>query len=190
MSSETPEAVGPADTVLVDGARHGDKQAFRLLVDRHRHHAYSLALRITRSPEDAEEAAQEAFVRAWMALSRFRGEAAFGTWLHRIVARRALDHALARRRRESRQTDVDAARCVPAPGEAGRDGILARRIARLTAQLSAPQHAVVALFYGESQPVAEIARMLEIPENTVKTHLRRARRALRAAWLREEGAAP
>lgn len=185
-----PEPAGPADATLVEGARRGDRQAFCLLVDRHRHHAYGLALRITRSPEDAEEAAQEAFVRAWLALSRFRGEASFGTWLHRIVARRALDHALARRRRESLQTDVDAARHVPAPGATGRDGILARRIECLTAQLSAPQHAVVALFYGEGQPVAEIAQMLEIPENTVKTHLRRARQALRAAWLREEGAAP
>ena len=61
---------------------------------------------------------------------------------------------------------------------------------RLKEELSAPQRAAIALFYSEGQPVAEIARMLEMPENTVKTHLRRARQTLRAAWLREEGAAP
>ncbi len=191
MPSQTPEPGQATDAALVENARRGDEQAFRLLVDRHRHRAYGLALRITRAPEEAEEAAQEAFVRAWLALGRFRGQASFGTWLHRIVARRALDHALARRRRESRQTDVEAAAEVPAAvAEPGRDVILARRIERLTAQLSAAQHAVVALFYREDLAVAEIAEMLEMPENTVKTHLRRARQALRKAWLREEGAAP
>lgn len=172
----------------MERARRGDEDAFRMLVDRHRDRAYGLALRITRTPADAEEAAQEAFVRAWLALPGFRGEAAFGTWLHRIVARRALDHALARRKRESRETDVDAAEAVAAVHD-GRDPMLERRLARLTAQLSAAQHAVVALFYREGQPVAEIAELLGMPENTVKTHLRRAREALRRAWLREEGGA-
>ncbi len=189
--SEAVAAGAEPDDALVERSRRGDEQAFRLLVDRHRDRAYGLALRITRSPEDAEEAAQEAFVRAWRSLTDFRGDAAFGTWLHRIVARRALDHALARRRRESRQTDMEAAEDVPAAaGASGRDVILARRIERLTACLSTAQHAVLALFYGEDQAVAEIAETLEMPENTVKTHLRRARQALREAWLREEGSAP
>jgi RNA polymerase sigma-70 factor (ECF subfamily) len=186
-----PEEAGPADSALVDRARRGDELAFRRLVVRHRDHAYGLALRITRSPEDAEEVAQEAFVRAWLALREFRGDASFGTWLHRIVARRALDYALARRRRESRQMPVAAAEDEPvADAGAGRDVILARRIERLTAQLSAAQQAVVALFYGEDQPVAQIAEALDMPENTVKTHLRRARGALRRAWSLEEGTAP
>jgi RNA polymerase sigma-70 factor (ECF subfamily) len=160
-------------------------------VDRHRDHAYGLALRITRSPEDAEEAAQEAFVRAWLALDGFRGEAAFGTWLHRIVARRALDVARARKAREARQTGVEHAEILAArDSHATRDVLLAQRIERLAQGLSAAQRAVMTLFYREDQPVTEIATMLEMPENTVKTHLRRARAALREAWLREEGAAP
>jgi RNA polymerase sigma-70 factor (ECF subfamily) len=68
--------------------------------------------------------------------------------------------------------------------------MLARRIGRLTAGLTAAQRAVVALFYREEQPVAEIAEMLGMPENTVKTHLRRARETLRKAWLREGGSTP
>ena len=65
--------------------------------------------------------------------------------------------------------------------------MLARRIARLTACLNPRQRAAVELFYREDLPVHEVAAMLAMPENTVKTHLRRARAALRAAWLREEG---
>jgi RNA polymerase sigma-70 factor (ECF subfamily) len=183
-------AVG-VDGVLVERARRGDAEAFRQLVDRHRDHAYGLALRITRSHADAQEAAQEAFVRAWLALDGFRGEAAFGTWLHRIVARRALDFARARRTREARQSDVEQAELLPdRDSHATHDVLLVQRIERLEQGLSASQRAVVALFYHEDQPVAAIATMLEMPENTVKTHLRRARAALREAWLREEGAAP
>src|SRR5438093_275851 len=74
----------PAERDLVDRARARDTHAFRLLVERHRDRAYSLALRMLRSPVDAEEVTQDAFVRAWAALPRFRGEASFGTWLHRI----------------------------------------------------------------------------------------------------------
>ena len=191
MTLAAPEKGAKSDAALVALARGGDPEAFRRLVDRHRDHAYGLALRITRSPADAEEAAQEAFVRAWLALARFRGDASFGTWLHRIVARRALDHALARKKREARHAEVQVAESVTATdAHASRDFIFARRIERLTAQLTAVQRAVVELFYREEQPVAEIAQVLEMPENTVKTHLRRAREALRKAWLREEGAAP
>jgi RNA polymerase sigma-70 factor (ECF subfamily) len=180
-----------AEAGIVDRARKGDQEAFRVLVDLHRDHAYGLALQITRSPDEAEDAAQEAFVRAWLALPGFRGEASFGTWLHRIVARRALDHALARKTRSARETEVEAAEELPCPtGSEGRDFVLARRLERLMECLSARQRAVVALFYREDRPVEEIASVLAMPENTVKTHLRRARAALREAWLREEGAAP
>jgi len=177
-----------ADADLVEQARRGDQEAFRMLVDQHRDHAYGLALQITRSPDEAEEAAQEAFVRAWRALPSFRGDASFGTWLHRIVARRALDHALARRTRETRETEVEAAEAVVCPTPNERDFILARRLERLMECLGARQRAVMALFYGQDRPVEEIADVLSMPENTVKTHLRRARAALREAWLHDQGA--
>ena len=79
------------ESACVARAQAGDTVAFRALVDRHRERAYALALRLTGAPADAEEVAQDAFVRAWRALPAFRGEAAFGTWLHRIVSRLALD---------------------------------------------------------------------------------------------------
>ena len=79
------------DAELVARARARDTEAFRALVDRHRDRAYTLALRMLRSPGDAEEVTQDALVRAWTALPQFRGESSFGTWLHRIVVNAAGD---------------------------------------------------------------------------------------------------
>jgi RNA polymerase sigma-70 factor (ECF subfamily) len=183
-------SIAPAATIdereLIARSQAQDPEAFRLLVDRHRDRAYALALRIVRSPADAEEVAQDAFVRAWLALPRFRGEARFSTWLHRIVARRALDRAAALRRRQARETGEEAgleARVEAAPGEAGER---ARRLEHLVAGLPESQRAVVTMFYWGGRSVAEVASALSMPEGTVKTHLSRARARLREAWLRRE----
>ncbi|MBI5708845.1 MAG: sigma-70 family RNA polymerase sigma factor [Candidatus Eisenbacteria bacterium] len=155
-----------AERALVTRASRGDQGAFRALVERHQARAYGLALRITRSAPDAEEVAQDAFVRAWLALPRFRGESSFATWLYRIVARRALDRAAVLRARRGREADVDEADALPAGGALARDlesEVRARRLERMVMTLA-------------------------MPENTVKTHLSRARAALRKAWLREEDA--
>src|SRR6185295_5325458 len=79
------------EPVWIARAQGGDQAAFRRLVEAHRERAYALALRITGTPADAEEVAQDAFVRVWRSLKAFRGESSSGTWLHRIVARQALD---------------------------------------------------------------------------------------------------
>ncbi len=170
-------------------ARQGDREAFRELVDRHRDRAYGLALRVLRSELDAEEVAQDAFVRAWLALPTFRGESAFGTWLHAIVMRCALDRAATLKRRRMRDADLDAAaeRAADTGGAAAAERVrLALRMERLMDRLSDPQRAVVTLFYYEGRSVEQVALALAMPEGTVKTHLSRARETLREAWLRVE----
>src|SRR5262245_66192773 len=92
----------------IERARRGDPEAFRALVDLHRDRAYTRALRIVRAPADAEEVAQDAFVRVWRALKHFRGEAAFTTWLHRIVVRLAIDRAARLRGRKQREASLEA----------------------------------------------------------------------------------
>lgn len=176
-----------ADAALVARAQAGDAAAFRALVERHRDRAYAVALRITRSPAEAAEAAQEALVRAWVALPSFRGEAAFGTWLHRVVARRALDRAEALSRRRGREVGVEAALEEAGDAPAPRDHLLAGRLEALLGRLSPAQRAVVTLFYLEERRVEDVAAALGMPGNTVKTHLHRARAALRQAWNEEEG---
>ena len=175
------------ETALVGRAAAGDREAFRELVDRHRDRAYGLALRIVRSAHDAEDVAQEAFVRAWLALPRFRGDAGFGTWLHRIVARRAFDRLEEMKRRRGREAPVEAAEALAAaPGGGGGAG-RARRLERLVAALPPAQRAAVTLFYYEDRSVEQVAAALGIPVNTVKTHLSRARAALREGWGRVGG---
>ncbi len=184
--SNQVDASAPQLAELVTRAQHRDTEAFRMLVELHQDRAYSLALRMLRSPSDAEEVTQDAFVRAWTALPAFRGESSFGTWLHRIVARRAIDRATVLRGRRQREIGVDEAERIPAP--ATEPDPNAARLKRLIAGLGDAQRAAVTLFYYEGRSVEQIAGMLGMPAGTVKTHLSRARAALRGAWLREDRA--
>jgi RNA polymerase sigma-70 factor (ECF subfamily) len=184
--SKLPGDPAPGYAELVARARARDTGAVRLLVERHQDRAYGLALRMLRSPEDAREVAQDAFVKAWLALPGFRGESSFGTWLHRIVARRAIDRAAVLRRRRGRETGVEAAETLAAAPPGTIDAASALRLERLIANLGEAQRAVVTLFYYEGRSVEQVADMLGMPAGTVKTHLSRARAGLRGAWLREE----
>jgi len=167
---------------LVARAQAGDMAAYRSLVETHQSRAYALAYRILRSAEDAEEVAQDAFVRVWSALPGFRGESTFGTWLHRIVARRAFDRAQVMRNRRARERAEDRLPEAAAPEGADEDALQAARLQRLIARLSPAQRAAVTLFYFEGRSVEQVAVVLGMPENTVKTHLLRARAALRVSW--------
>jgi RNA polymerase sigma-70 factor, ECF subfamily len=173
---------------LVRRAQAGDQAAFRKLVERHADRAHALALRILRSASDADEVAQDAFVRAWRGLPRFRGESSFSSWLYRIVARRAFDRAAVLKGRRAREASIEGIeeRAGPASWPDHETGERSRRIERLLAELPEVPRAVVTLYYFEDRSVADVASTLRMPENTVKTHLSRARAALRAAWLREE----
>jgi RNA polymerase sigma-70 factor (ECF subfamily) len=179
-----PDAAGPAKTDAseerdwVQRARAGDTEAFRKLVERHRDRAYGLAFRMLGSASEAEETAQDAFLRAWRALPQFRGESAFSTWLHRIVVRRALDRQAvlkSRRAREAPLEDAGPGEIAAAPDSAD----LRRKLERLLDSLSEVQRTVVLLYYYEDRSVDEVARTLGIPEGSVKTHLHRARALLR-----------
>ncbi len=173
------------DAELVARARARDTGAFRELVERHRARAFGLALRMLRSPADAEEVTQDAFVRAWLALPQFRGESRFSTWLHRIVARRALDRAEVLKRRRGRETFVEAAEHLAGePGDT-EGAAHAMRLERMVAGLTGAQRAVVTLFYYEGRSVEQVAGILGMPAGTVKTHLSRARAALRESWMRD-----
>jgi RNA polymerase sigma-70 factor (ECF subfamily) len=186
-----PGPAGDPDRVLVERARHGDAAAFRGLVERHEARALGLARRLTGTAADAEEVAQDAFVRAWRALPTFRFEAAFGTWLHRIVTHVALDRRQALARRARREVGVeDGVLEALAGGSAGadEDRITARARLELLAALSEAQRTAVTLHYLEDRPVIEVAAAMQVPENTVKTHLSRARASMREAFLRGERA--
>jgi len=181
-------AVPEAEADWVRSARGGDPRAFRHLVDRYRGPVVELCARIVRSREEGEEAAQDAFVRAWKALPEFRGDAKFSTWLYRIATRRALDAAAAHRRRRDREDAVEPASLEAAPDITAADGLdeaLRRRLRRILGELEPLPRAAVSLFYLGGRSVGEVAEILSLPEGTVKTHLHRSRAVLRRAWTLE-----
>ena len=186
-SASAPAGPGDGDREWVLRAQGGDTAAFRVLVDRYRHQALEVALRIVRSPEAAEEAAQDAFVLAWKALGGFRHEARFSTWLYRIVTRCALDAVRRTRNRDRQETglDLETLAAVPDPAPAP-EGERRLRLERILGELDPVPRAVVTLFYLRDLSVDEIAGALDLPQGTVKTHLHRSRAALRAAWRRHE----
>jgi RNA polymerase sigma-70 factor (ECF subfamily) len=177
------------ERTLVDRARRGDAEAFRVLVDLHQDRAYGLALRVLRSPADAQEVAQDAFVKAWRALPGFRGDSKFGTWLHAIVVRRALDRAATLKSRRGREVELDAGaeHGTTDVGTSAERAALRLRMEKMLDRLSDAQRAVVTLFYYEERSVDDVAAALGMPTGTVKTHLSRARAALREAWLETHG---
>jgi RNA polymerase sigma-70 factor (ECF subfamily) len=171
----------------VRAAQGGDPEAFRRLVDRYQDRAYEIALRVVRSAPEAEEAAQDGFLRAWRALPSFREESAFSTWLYRIVTRRAIDLAGKAKRRAERETVLEpgALEDLAQEVEPTMQRSERQKLHRILGGLDATPRAVVTLFYLRDCPVADVAGILDLPEGTVKTHLHRARAALRDAWRRE-----
>jgi RNA polymerase sigma factor (sigma-70 family) len=188
-SSSLAQSIRSRDALLVERAKRGDQDSFRALVETHGRAVYALALRIVQSPPDAEEVAQDTFLRAWRALPEFRGESSFSTWIYRIASRRALSRAEAVRRRLKSEMSLDAcdAEGIPDPAGPRTTSLTRLRLERLIAALPELQRAAITLFYLQDRSIHEVATALDLPVGTVKTHLHRSRIALRAAWIRETG---
>lgn len=175
--SATEAGVNAPEEDLLVLARDGDGAAFADLVRRHQARVFSLALRIVGDRAVAEELAQDVFLRLHQSLDGLASEAHVGHWLRRVVSHRAIDAARHRGRRpQACLSDVaEPGVCGPEP-----DLLLARRLRRLVAELPPTARAVVTLRFQEDLKLSEIARTLELPLNTVKSHLRRALAVLRA----------
>ena len=177
------------EDLLIARSRGGDSGAFDLLVEKYQDRVYTLAYRITGHHADAQDAAQDAFVKAYLALGAFRGDASFSTWLHRIAVNAAYD---AVRRRPPAAPDPVEARRMPADPLADRaERVEAReRIHRAIARLPLEQRAVVVLRDVQGWSYEEIAAIVAVPIGTVRSRLARGREALRVelADLAPEGA--
>jgi len=173
------------DEELVLLARQGDPDAFDQLVARHQSAVYRAALAALRVREDAEEVAQDAFIRAWRALDRFRGESSFRTWILRITWNRAISKRRGLAGWFRRATPIDD---VAEPAAADDSQHAAVQNAELHAQIVSAIHALSpklrdALLLAQSGDYQydEIARMLGVPLGTVKWRISEARRKVREA---------
>jgi RNA polymerase sigma-70 factor, ECF subfamily len=166
---------------LLEAARRREPGAFEELVERTHRRVYTLAYRLVGDRHEAEDVAQEAYLRAYRALPGFRGEARFETWLHRITANTAMNHL----RRRGRFGDVlaeDDERVVRVeePSRAALDDVVERdEIERALGTLPAGQRAVVLLKDVYGFTCAEIGEQIGISEGAVKVRLHRARRRLK-----------
>jgi RNA polymerase sigma-70 factor (ECF subfamily) len=165
---------------LISRAREGSQEAFRVLVERHMKHAYNVAFGFVGNHEDAAEVAQEAFCRAHRALSSFREEAGFGTWIHRIVMNLAMNRVKRNRARAEREVDTDHPVAQGAAGpENVREEDLREHIERALHELPTLQRAVVILRHMDGLSTKQVSRILRCSEGTVKTHLFRGLKKMR-----------
>jgi RNA polymerase sigma-70 factor (ECF subfamily) len=177
----------PTDAELMTAHQAGDRAAFGLLVNRHAHRMWSVAVRTLGNAEDADDAVQEALVSAFQRAGSFRGRSTVGTWLHRIVVNACIDrmrHDRVRRTVPLPDTEPAAQRRIDPAAE------LATRMAVLDAlaALSVDHRIAVVLVDMEGWSVADAAQILDVRPGTVKSRCARGRAKLAVllGHLREE----
>ena len=177
------------DASLLARLRTGDGRAFEELVTTYQHRIFGVALRMLGTRAEAEEIAQETFLRAHRALGEFRGEARLGTWLYAIASRLCLNRLASGLRRHERSDDLALAQ-APAEGTdaagALERGELQAALREAVAALPEERRIVVVLRDLEGLSYEEIAEVLGVPLNTVRTRLHRGRLDLKAKlerWL-------
>lgn len=167
-----------SDIQLIDRIMAGDSSACRDLVDRHKRYAFTIAFRILRNHENAEETAQDAFMQAFKNLSSFSRESKFTTWFYRIVFNTAL---MAKRREKIPAQDLDAIREIPAGGSAAEETENRERqfyIEKAMRLLQPQDVAVLTLFYLKEHSLEEIAEITGMSAGNAKVRLHRARQRL------------
>lgn len=199
--SESETLAAPSDAELIARCCGGDLASFDDLVGRHQDRIYNLCYWMLGNRDEAADAAQDAFVRAFRSLSNFRGDSSFGTWLHRIAVNAAIDTGQRRKRAPLLYSDLawpdqhnesGGLEKIEAQNSAGQStrerdepGQIALRRERREAVRDAlarlPEHyrMVIVLFDIEGHSYDEIATTLQLPLGTVKSRINRARAQLR-----------
>jgi RNA polymerase sigma-70 factor (ECF subfamily) len=162
---------------LVRRAAAGDGAAFAALVERWKEKAIRTAYHLTGSWSDADDVAQEAFLRAYRGLAGFDGRSSFGTWLHRIVVNCGLNHLRSRRRAQPRPVEESQPADAAARAESRQEvALVVEGLAALTPAL----RVTLILAAVEGMAYRDIAEALDLPEGTVAWRVNQARKLLRA----------
>jgi len=173
-----------SDTELINKVLGGDKAAYAVLMKRHQRFVFTLALRFAKNREDAEEIAQDCFIKAYRSLNTFRNTAKFSTWLYRIVYTTAM--TFLRKKRldiQSIDTELGLLNVENHVSDLKSDDVEHKSkmvyVNRAIDQLSPDDAAVITLFYQGEQSLEEIGQALGMETNTVKVKLHRARHRLK-----------
>lgn len=173
------------ETKWLEAARHGDAQAFSRLVEMYSKPVFNLCYRMLGNGQDAEDAAQESFLRAFRALHRYDPNRKFATWLLSIAANYCIDQHR-RVRPPIVSLDDDNTDEVPERSAGPEKRTVQRetkdQVQKLLNNLSPKDRAAMILFYWYEYSYIEIARELAITESALKARMHRARRSLAAIW--------
>ena len=182
-----PRSVDDPSVEVLARCQQGDADAFADIVRAHERMVYSLALHMVWDAQRAEEVAQDVFLQLYRQIGEIETPAHLRHWLRRVTSHRAID---ALRQRAGRgHVGLD---CVPEPAAPryDPDPWIGRLVRRLVASLPARPRAVVVLRYQEELDLSEIATLLDMPLNTVKSHLRRSLALLRGRAAEQLEARP
>jgi len=180
-----------SDSQLVAHAQSGDQQAFAELVRRHRALVFRLAVSILGQEfiPEAEDVAQEVFLKVHHAIQSFRGESEFSSWIYRITFNQAVNLKARVRFRSPHADDTVLHEMVsrePGPHRQAETAQRDRALAQCIQTLPEVYQSALRLYYWLGAGVAEIAELLGVPENTAKSYLHRARQLLHG-MLKEKG---
>ena len=168
---------------LISLLRKGDSRSYRFLVDRHKSYAYTLAFRIVGNQEDAQEVAQDAFVKAYNNISSFKGDSKFSTWLYRIVFNTAISR---KRKKKLPVTDIEKAYTVFDEQAGSHEGLSHNErkqwLERAISNLAEDDSFLITLYYFQELSLEEIAEVTGFTPNLLKVKIFRARKKL-ADWL-------
>ena len=169
---------------------NGDTQCFTYFVDKYKNVVFSIALKVLRNREDAEELAQESFIKAYKSLHTFKGTAQFSTWLYRITYNNCISEV---RKRKLKFVSADDVQLPDEPEEMNFDGIPAENRAKYVKaaldKLPQDEYTLILLYYFEDKTVDEIAAITKMTDSNVKVKLFRARKKLQTflnEMLKEE----
>ncbi len=175
---------GPNDNAIISRVLQGDQHAYAELVKRYQNFVFTICMRYTDSREDAEEIAQDIFVKAYRCLADFRGESKFSTWLYTIVNTSCITF-LRKKKLETKSLDDERVFAVADNIDSGMRANQVEQKSRVAMvnqaiQLLSPDDAkIISLFYKGEQSLDEIGVIMGIDPNTVKVKLHRARQRLK-----------
>lgn len=193
-SVESAQSIAESDALAVERTLAGERDAYRILVERHSHNVFRLAYRMTGNQHDAEEVVQEAFLRAYQKLGQFAARANFGTWVYRIAANYAIDRMRQRKKEDARRVEPvtgedsmennpvnqvqDAA---PTPERLTQSLELRKQMEIALAALSESERTAFVMRHWEGCGIEEIAEVLKSNSGAAKNTVFRAVQKLRQA---------
>ncbi|MBL7743580.1 MAG: RNA polymerase sigma factor [Chitinophagaceae bacterium] len=177
-------STGQNDNEIISLVLRGDQQAYATLVSRYQNYVFTLSLRFTKNREDAEEVAQDIFIKAYKALADFKGNSKFSTWLYTIVNNTCITF-LRKKRLETHSLDKEGVFEVADSQDSGLRANMVEQKSKVAMvnnainMLNPDDAEIITLFYKSEQSLEEIAQILGLETNTAKVRLHRARTRLK-----------